>query len=118
MNSTIVVWQDEPDFRGTYTILTSCMSTLLLCVWSALHLDIPGQGESKLKRHMGKTGWLITGLLAPELLLWVAFQELQAASSLTLDAQNILSKSSPNLLVCLLGRVSRPQVNRPSCVHL
>ncbi|KAI0758914.1 hypothetical protein C8Q74DRAFT_272047 [Fomes fomentarius] len=113
MNSTIIVWQDEPDFRGTYTILTSCMSTLLLCVWSALHLDIPGQGESKLKRHMSKTGWLIIGLLAPELLLWVAFQELQAACSLTLDAQEVLktgSRSSHDPLVCFIGRrVSRPQ---------
>ena len=115
----LIHWKDEPDFRGTYSILASCMGTLSICVWHALHLDIPGRGESGLKRTLDKVGWFLIGLLAPELLLWVAFQELQAAVCLTLDARRVLNNESdepswaPHWLLGLMGKASGPQVSRP-----
>jgi hypothetical protein len=40
-----------------------------ICVWSAVHLNIPEQGKSN--RQFGlKVGWLIVGLLAPEM-VWI-----------------------------------------------
>jgi hypothetical protein len=61
-------WIPEPKARGTYTILSTCVITMLLCVWTAVHLNLPeprGFGH-QLGR---KIGWLIMGLLAPEMVL-------------------------------------------------
>ena len=30
----------EPKYRGTYSILSSCLITLTLCIWSAVHLNL------------------------------------------------------------------------------
>lgn len=41
-NETIVHgWQPEPSGRGTWSIVWSCLTTILLCTWSALHLPVP-----------------------------------------------------------------------------
>ncbi|KAH8701321.1 hypothetical protein GQ44DRAFT_55400 [Phaeosphaeriaceae sp. PMI808] len=59
------LWHPEPKTRGTYSILSSCLITVGLCVWTALHLNIPEYGSSK--QMWRKIGWLSVGLLAPEL---------------------------------------------------
>ncbi|KAI0707859.1 hypothetical protein C8Q76DRAFT_800174 [Earliella scabrosa] len=103
MNAT-VSWQAEPHFRGTYSILTSCLSTLFVSTWSALHLDIPEsgkRGQSAFGRFLDKLGWLVLGLLAPEYLLLVAFNQFIAARELTEFAQWRLETPTedPSLLV-------------------
>lgn len=58
-------WVPEPHGRGTYSILWSCLATIFLCTWSALHLDIP-------KRHgrwfllFRKVSWMLVALIMPE----------------------------------------------------
>ena len=39
-------WRPEPDVRGTFSILSSCLITLGLCAWSALHLNVPESGKA------------------------------------------------------------------------
>ena len=39
-SSGTVSWQPEPHVRGTSQILASCLLTLSLCVWNALHLNV------------------------------------------------------------------------------
>ena len=34
-------WMPSPNTRGTTDILWSCLSTIFLCVWTALHLPVP-----------------------------------------------------------------------------
>ncbi|KAI0707853.1 hypothetical protein C8Q76DRAFT_133316 [Earliella scabrosa] len=97
MNAT-VSWQAEPQSRGTYTILTSCLSTLFISTWSALHLDIPEsgkRGQSAVMRFLDKLGWFAIGLLAPEYLLLLAFNQYMAARDLTTFAQEKLEGRSP-----------------------
>ena len=60
------VWRPEPQYRGTYGILSTCLVTMGLCIWTAVHLNI--------REHKGfwvqmgrKIGWLVTGLFAPEM---------------------------------------------------
>lgn len=44
-NDTIIHgWQSEPDGRGTWSILWSCLVTVFLCTWSVMHCNVP-------KRH-------------------------------------------------------------------
>jgi len=33
-------WHAESNVRGTFSILSSCIATLTLCVWSAIHINI------------------------------------------------------------------------------
>ena len=41
-NDTIIHgWQAEPSGRGTWSIVWKCVVTVLLCTWSALHLEVP-----------------------------------------------------------------------------
>ena len=59
-------WTPEPARRGTYSILSTCLITMGLCVWTAVHLNVPGHHKTR-QQILRKAGWLIMGLLAPEL---------------------------------------------------
>ena len=72
-------WHVEPTYRGTYTILSTCLVTLGLCVWNALHLNIPAQGSALTRKWREKLGWLLVGIFAPELVAWVAFEQQKEA---------------------------------------
>ena len=80
-NSTdMVSWVDDPHRRGTLGILSSCIVTILLCVWTALHLNLPHQTNNKqswyAKRQLWrKIGWLILTLLAPEFSVYTAWSQ-------------------------------------------
>ena len=77
-NSTnIVSWVDDPHSRGTLEILTSCIVTIFLCVWTALHLNLPLPINAKQpwyakRQFWRKIGWLILTLLAPEMAMYTA----------------------------------------------
>lgn len=64
-------WTPEPTHRDTYSLLSSCIITMGLCVWTAVHLNIP---EHKKESHQKwrKLKWLVIGSLAPELVsAWI-----------------------------------------------
>ncbi|KAK1777219.1 LOW QUALITY PROTEIN: hypothetical protein QBC45DRAFT_452648 [Copromyces sp. CBS 386.78] len=54
-------WVPEPDRRGTFNILSTCLVTLGLCI--AIHLNVLEYKEGKLLR---KAGWMLLGLLSLE----------------------------------------------------
>lgn len=62
-------WVSEPPGRGTWSILWSCLATMFICTWSALHLDVP-------KKHgrwyliFRKIGWMLIAATAPEIVLY------------------------------------------------
>ena len=81
-NKTIIHgWVLEPDGRGTWSILWSCLVTIFICTWSVLHLDVP-------KRHgrwylfFRKVGWMLLAALMPELILALAVEDFFQARSL------------------------------------
>ena len=83
------VWQPEPQNRGTYGLLSTCTITMILCVWTAVHLNLPehlgrGHGIAYLPPYqtLRKMWWLLLGLFAPELVPWTAFEQHQEALSL------------------------------------
>lgn len=67
-------WHPEPNFRGTFSILTSCLITMSLCIWTSLHLNVPEHRKEHLQKYH-KLGWMVLGLLAPELVLWNAWEQ-------------------------------------------
>ncbi|KAI4177291.1 MAG: hypothetical protein LQ348_005847 [Seirophora lacunosa] len=68
------VWIPEPNGRGTWSILSSCLITISLCVWSAVHLNVP-QHRKTSSQHLRKFKWLAIGLIAPEVVAFVAWQQ-------------------------------------------
>jgi hypothetical protein len=75
-------WRDEPSTRGTWNILSTCLITLGLCLWTALHLNIPRHKEGVWRPKMRKTCWLLLGLLAPEMIAYTAWYQRRAAHKL------------------------------------
>lgn len=70
--SDVVHWKSNPDSRGTFDILTTCVITLLLCVWTAVHLNVPPP-ENYWKSIFRRVGWLMLALLAPEMVAYTAW---------------------------------------------
>ena len=68
----LVHWEPSPNTRGTFDILSTCIITLLLCVWTAVHLNVPPPG-SVWQPRLRKGGWLILALLAPEMVAYTAW---------------------------------------------
>ncbi|KAF5719249.1 hypothetical protein FMUND_4789 [Fusarium mundagurra] len=61
-------WIDSPNIRGTLDILQSCILTLIACIYTALHLDVP----VKTAWHyifLYKLKWVAITLFAPEIAL-------------------------------------------------
>ncbi|KAF8847290.1 hypothetical protein BDZ45DRAFT_665973 [Acephala macrosclerotiorum] len=80
-----------PNVRGTLEIVWNCLSVLLLCTWSILHLNVPVQTHAAgtyqkhvraMKRFGKKIKWMMFSLLAPEWLLGKALSDLMSASLL------------------------------------
>jgi hypothetical protein len=66
-------WHSEPTYRGTFSILSSCLITMSLCIWTAVHLNLPDHDEGPLWTR--KTLWLFLGLLTPEVVVWSAWRQ-------------------------------------------
>ncbi len=77
-----IAWQPEPSTRGTWSILSVCVITTSLCVWTAVHLNIP-PSDQKHAQFWRKLYWLGVGLFAPEMVAYTAwYQRLVVAKGL------------------------------------
>jgi hypothetical protein len=67
-NST-AYFKSPPSERGTLNILSTCIFTLVLCVYTCLHLNILPHKATKWyqKKWGSKTIGILLGLLAPEI---------------------------------------------------
>ncbi|EKM55012.1 uncharacterized protein PHACADRAFT_94757 [Phanerochaete carnosa HHB-10118-sp] len=81
-------WYPSPTFRGTWQIISTCISTLIICIWNATHIDIPPNRQ--MRTFPEKVRWLIAGLLAPDWLLLRAFDQLCSARQLSKFAGDCL----------------------------
>ncbi|KAF2824835.1 hypothetical protein CC86DRAFT_47574 [Ophiobolus disseminans] len=91
-------WRPEPQVRGTFSILSSCLLTMVLCVWTAVHLNIPEYGKLT-AQVWRKLGWVMISLLAPELVLLTAYYQYTDAMELgRLMRENLKNKPRPSIL--------------------
>lgn len=90
-------WVSEPNGRGTWGLLQSCLITLGLCVYTALHLNIPpiatGDGHPK-PRYWGRVDWrrvrwVAMAALAPEFVLVMAYRQWSCARELRKQINNL-----------------------------
>ena len=65
-STTERVWVPNPLQRGTCDIYQTCVITVFLCAWQAIHLNIAPPGEPAYKQILRKCGWALLAWLAPE----------------------------------------------------
>jgi hypothetical protein len=106
-NSTgdFVAWRSEPNARGTFSLLSSCLITLTLCVWTAVHLNIAVEQQPNEHWNIGRKiinsnsvrrlKWVLMGLFAPELVVYAAWRQWSSAKELTQKMQALLKKVRP-----------------------
>lgn len=85
--ATEVAWYPAPNYRGTWDLIVSCVLTLTICVWSALHLNVPVK-QSKLRdRNVRRLRWILLGIFAPEVVVSTAFAQYLTARWLMNEIQ-------------------------------
>jgi hypothetical protein len=82
----------EPNGRGTFSILKSCIITLALCIYTALHLNIPPGNATPVSLFIRKLGWIFVGIFAPEIIVYVAWGQKQRVKALSRDLAEIFAK--------------------------
>lgn len=71
--STIApAWVSEPNSRGTWGLLYSCIVTLFLCVYTAIHINVGPLEETTLSWWARKYKWVGIAFVFPELVLYSA----------------------------------------------
>ena len=79
-NSTIRYgWVSQPNQRGSIDIIWSCVFTLIICLWTMLHLNLPAPNDNSWTIFWRRTRWLLLGIPAPELLMTFAFAQWSSA---------------------------------------
>lgn len=103
-NGTIVNgWVSEPsNTRGTFSILSSCILTLTLCVYTAIHLNIPSPTDSELHKSLRTMKWVFLGIFAPELVVFVAWRQYISVTALETTIKRL--QSSGNSLEDAIGQ--------------
>jgi hypothetical protein len=70
-------WQPEPNGRGTWSILWSCLSMIYLCTWSVLRDDVP---EPEFGMGL-KIFTIVQSLIAPEYLCFTAAEDFDSVEN-------------------------------------
>lgn len=73
-------WVSASNFRGTMDILQSCVLTLVACIYTTLHLNIPDI-RSRFSQLARKGRAVLITVLAPEMALVSAYGQLYEARS-------------------------------------
>ena len=100
------LWMEEPNQRGTVGIVTICVSTLIVCVWSTVHFNVPTTRRTPTRRFFTQVHWMTIALFAPEYLLYLAINQWVDAAILvkkTLAFHPQLAKRG--MLTCMYGNV-------------
>jgi type VI protein secretion system component VasK len=82
----------SPELRGTTTILWSCIVTLIACIYTALHLNVPGD-TGTWRMLANKSRWVLIGLIAPEVVLYLASSQFLEARRLSRELTSMYQKA-------------------------
>lgn len=89
-------WVSEPDGRGTWKVLSSCVVTLFLCVFTAIHLNVGPAGESTTGWWIHKCKWVGIAVISPELVLYSAGKQWFSAGRLSKKLNKLAASYDPD----------------------
>jgi len=71
---------DQPqNMRTSFDIVWSCLSTLFICTWVAVHPNIPARGEGHIQSLWTRIKLMLWMLVVPEFILIWAYRQWSAA---------------------------------------
>jgi hypothetical protein len=82
-------WVAEPSGRGTWDILYSCVFTLVLCVYTAIHLNVPARNDSTSTIWLRKIKWVLIAIFGPEIVVLTALDQWFMARDLLDDLKDL-----------------------------
>ncbi|KAK5045119.1 hypothetical protein LTR84_009452 [Exophiala bonariae] len=77
-----VGWVPQPDTRGTFDILCSCLFTIFICCWTIVHPNIAIPRTSTIQRLLDKTICLLIAAFAPEVVVFISWSDYTFARQL------------------------------------
>ncbi|KEF63738.1 uncharacterized protein A1O9_01716 [Exophiala aquamarina CBS 119918] len=78
-----VGWVSQPNTRGTFDIIVSCLFTIFVCCWTIVHPNIATPRASPPQRLLDKTICLLIAAFAPEVIVFISWSEYTHARHLT-----------------------------------
>lgn len=88
MASISNAWVDEPNGRGTWGLIQTCLVTLFLCVYTAIHLNIRPH-QTKTKSWLRRIGASLLASAAPEYMFICALSQWNLAKQLQSQLNHI-----------------------------
>lgn len=95
-SNTTTKWETEPATRGTFDLLSTYIITLSLCVWSSVHLNLPGNDQDYWAKFSRRASCIIGALVAPEYLILTAWSQRQMAKEIFKEVKDTV-KSKKNV---------------------
>ncbi|KAH8897895.1 hypothetical protein GQ53DRAFT_884815 [Thozetella sp. PMI_491] len=121
MSEARVGWVAEPDGRGTLGIIWTCLSTLFICIWTSLHLNIPPMANKPFVGTKDRIMWVCANILAPELVSYYAIGDglLAWLSSRRLKLRGLKNWTMTHSFYANMGgiRLQNQTEGCPSCRH-
>lgn len=74
-----VGWQTGPDYRGTLSLVWTCLSTIFACTWTVLHLNLPSRFDTTRQKVFRKIKWMAVNILFPEFIFSKSVCDLRLA---------------------------------------
>ncbi|KAI1399825.1 hypothetical protein F4819DRAFT_497791 [Hypoxylon fuscum] len=71
-NGRISGWVDQPNLRGTWDIIWTCLVTIFICTYTLLCLNVPAPTESLFVNIRRRVLWMIVAIIGPEIVLTYA----------------------------------------------
>lgn len=81
-------WTEGPNSRGSFDILWSCLSTLGLCVWTAVHPNLQLKYDYN-RAVISRIGMMCLAVVLPEVLLSSAWRQLTTSRWLCSKINNM-----------------------------
>lgn len=79
-NNTIIHgWQDDPEFRGTFNIVKTCIGTVILLGWSSVCPNVPSQKKGFRHKFSGKMQLFFLAILGPDFIFMTALGQFNTA---------------------------------------
>ncbi|KAH6662392.1 hypothetical protein F5X68DRAFT_178203 [Plectosphaerella plurivora] len=75
-------WVETTELRSTFSIIQTCLLTLVACIYSALHLDVPRRTDFWYRFGV-RMLWVALALFAPEIVVYVAIDQFYDARTLS-----------------------------------
>ena len=72
-------WVEGPITRGTFQILWTCIFILFLCVYTAIHPNVPAPWDGFWSHNGRRTKWVLIAIFAPEAVVLAAWQQFVSA---------------------------------------